>query len=75
MTDSDPLDAHPTDQPNQLPAIISPGVLTSPMDAYAATLVPALIAAVGSLKEAIAWQWSHVRHDRTARWKSSVPGG
>ena len=49
MTES-PLDPHPTDQPNQLPAVISPGVPTSPIDAYAATLVPALIADAGEAR-------------------------
>ena len=51
MTESDPLDPRPT---VQLPAIISPGVPTSPIDAYAATLVPALIADAG---DAAGWRY------------------
>jgi len=51
MTESAPLDPHPTDQ---LPAIIRPAAVTSPIDAYAATLVPALIADAG---DAAGWRY------------------
>src|SRR5580692_9004354 len=66
MTESDPLDPHPTDQ---LPAIISPGVPASPIDAYAATLVPALIAAAGA---AAGWRYvefftANIRNPNTRR--------
>jgi hypothetical protein len=51
---------------DRLPAIISPGVLTSPMDAYAATLVPALIA------DAAGWRYvefftANIRNPNTRR--------
>jgi hypothetical protein len=69
LTKSDPLDPHPTNQANQLPAIISPGVLTSPMDAYAATLVPALIADAG---DTAGWRYvefftANIRNPNTRR--------
>ena len=69
MTESDPLDPRPTDPPNQLPAIISPGVLTSPINAYAATLVPALIADAG---DAASWRYvefftANIRNPNTRR--------
>jgi hypothetical protein len=50
MTESAPLDPRPTDQ---LPAIVRPAALTSPIDAYAASLVPALIADAG---DAAGWR-------------------
>jgi hypothetical protein len=44
MTPPDDQADPPSDRRAQLPAVISPGALTGPMDAYAAALVPALIA-------------------------------
>jgi site-specific recombinase XerD len=66
MTESAPLDPHPTDQ---LPAIIRPAALTSPIDAYAATLVPALIADAG---DAAGWRYiefftANIRNPNTRR--------
>jgi hypothetical protein len=51
------------------PAIVSPGVLTSPMDAYAVTLVPALIADAG---DAAGWRYveffnANIRNPNTRR--------
>jgi hypothetical protein len=65
MTESDP----PSDRPLQLPAVISPGVLTSPIDAYAASLVPALIADAG---DAAGWRYvefftANIRNPNTRR--------
>lgn len=53
MIESDPLDPHPPDRSNQLPAI-SPSAPTSPIDVHAATLVPALIADAG---DAAGWRY------------------
>src|ERR1700751_1645095 len=66
MTDSAPLDPHPTDQ---LPAIIRPTAGTSPIDAYAATLVPALIADAG---DSAGWRYvefftANIRNPNTRR--------
>src|ERR1700693_5202474 len=66
MTESTPLDPHPTDQ---LPAIIRPAAATSPIDAYAATLVPALIAGAG---DAAGWRYvefftANIRNPNTRR--------
>ena len=68
MTESDPLDPHPTDRPNQLPAI-PPAALTSPIDVYAATLVPALIA---NADDAAGWRYvefftANIRNPNTRR--------
>src|SRR5271169_233388 len=65
MTESAP----PSDRPVQLPAIIRPAALTSPIDAYAATLVPALIADAG---DAAGWRYvefftANVRNPNTRR--------
>ena len=54
MTPPDDLADPPSERPVQLPAIISPGALTSPIDAYAAALVPALIADAG---DAAGWRY------------------
>ena len=57
-------------RPAQLPAIIAPGgVLTSPMDAYATSLVPALIADAG---DAAGWRYvefftANIRNPNTRR--------
>src|SRR6202162_1769846 len=69
MTESAPLDPRPTDPPNQLPAIIRPAAVTSPIDAYAATLVPALIADAG---DAAGWRYvefftANIRNPNTRR--------
>jgi hypothetical protein len=69
MTESAPHDPRPTDQPAQLPAIIRPAAVTSPIDAYAATLVPALIAAAG---DAAGWRYvefftANIRNPNTRR--------
>jgi site-specific recombinase XerD len=66
MTESAPLDPHPTDQ---LPAIIRPAALISPIDAYAATLVPALIVDAG---DAAGWRYvefftANIRNPHTRR--------
>jgi site-specific recombinase XerD len=68
MTESDPLDPHTTVRPNQLPAI-SPSAPTSPIDVYAATLVPALIADAG---DAAGWRYvefftANIRNPNTRR--------
>src|SRR5580693_6051280 len=68
MTESDPLGPHPTDRPNRLPAI-PPSAPTSPIDVYAATLVPALIAAAG---DAAGWRYveyftANIRNPNTRR--------
>jgi site-specific recombinase XerD len=65
---ADQADPSP-DRPAQLPAIISPGALTSPMDAYAAALVPALIADAG---DAAGWRYvefftANIRNPNTRR--------
>jgi hypothetical protein len=65
MTESDP----PSDRPVQLPAVISPGALTGPMDAYAAALAPTLIANVG---DAAGWRYvefftANIRNPNTQR--------
>ena len=58
------------DPPAQLPAIIAPGgVLTSPMDAYATSLVPALIADAG---DTAGWRYvefftANIRNPNTRR--------
>ena len=66
MTESDPLDPLPADQ---LPAIIRPAAVASPIDAYAATLVPALIADAG---DAAGWRYvefftANIRNPNTRR--------
>jgi site-specific recombinase XerD len=66
MTESDPLDPLPA---GQLPAIIRPAAVASPIDAYAATLVPALIADAG---DAAGWRYvefftANIRNPNTRR--------
>jgi hypothetical protein len=75
MTESAPLDPPTTDQPAQLPAIIPPGVVTSPIDAYAATLVPPLIADAGN---AAGWRYvefftANIRNPHTRRAYARSP--
>jgi site-specific recombinase XerD len=59
-----------SEQPDQLPAVIpSAGVVVSPAEAYAATLVPALIAAAG---DAAGWRYveyftANIRNPNTRR--------
>src|SRR5580693_559927 len=65
MTESDP----PSDRPAQLPAIVAPGALTSPMNAYAAALVPVLISDAG---DAAGWRYvefftANIRNPNTRR--------
>jgi site-specific recombinase XerD len=55
--------------PDHLPAIIRPAAVTSPIDAYAATLVPALIADAG---DAAGWRYvefftANIRNPNTRR--------
>src|SRR6202162_1383714 len=68
MTESDPLN-QAADQPNRLPTISRPAALTSPIDAYAATLVPQLIADAG---DAAGWRYvefftANIRNPNTRR--------
>jgi hypothetical protein len=68
--DHGPFTPEPADQPDQLPAVIPPaGVVVSPVEAYAATLVPALVAAVGN---AASWRYvefftANIRNPHTRR--------
>jgi site-specific recombinase XerD len=69
MTESDPLDRHPTDQPNQLPAIIPPGTLATATDADPVAVVPVLIADAG---DAAGWRYvefftANIRNPNTRR--------
>jgi hypothetical protein len=69
MTPPDDQADPPTDHLVQLPAIIRPAALTSPIDAYAATLVLALIADAG---DAAGWRYvefftANIRNPNTRR--------
>src|ERR1700693_4679084 len=66
MTEAASLESHLS---HQLPAISRPAALTSPIDAYAATLVPALIADAG---DAAGWRYveffaANIANDHTRR--------
>src|ERR1700693_3197942 len=66
MTEAASLESHLS---HQLPAISRPSALTSPIDAYAATLVPALIAGAG---DAAGWRYvefftANIRNPNTRR--------
>ncbi len=68
MTESDLPDPHPTDRPNQLPAMPL-SAPTSPIHVYAATLVPVLIADAG---DAAGWRYvefftANIRNPNTRR--------
>jgi hypothetical protein len=70
-----PSDDPPSDRPNHLPAIIRPAAVTSPIDAYAATLVPALIADAG---DAAGWRYvefftDNIRNQHTQRAYLTLP--
>jgi hypothetical protein len=67
MTESDPLDRHPT--ANQLPAIIPPGTLATATDADPVAVVPVLIADAG---DAAGWRYvefftANIRNPNTRR--------
>src|ERR1700678_4520560 len=68
MTEPAPLDPHPTDQPNQLPAIIPPAALATTTEPDL-RLVPALIAYAG---DAAGWRYvefftANIRNPNTRR--------
>src|ERR1700728_2411305 len=70
MTGSYPLDPPDKFRPDQLPAVVPPaGVVTTPLAAYAATLVPALVADAG---DAAGWRYvefftANIRNPNTRR--------
>jgi site-specific recombinase XerD len=70
MTDSNPLDPPDEFRPDQLPAVMPPaGVVTTPLVAYATTLVPALVADAG---DAAGWRYvefftANIRNPNTRR--------